>query len=414
MILFFYMTLWHLDCSEKPENTCLKFINLSHLDRLTEEIEVNGQSMAVVHIYSEYPAYGWHDASDEGIACVDDVSRAVIVYLHYYKLTGDTSLFSRIKMYCNFLIFMQNDDGEFYNFITADHQINRSGRTSNKSFSQWAARAYWALGYAFKIFKPIDIDYAGTLKKRFMLCKVPLRKNLRRYGEYQTINGKSYPLWLVNDYAADATSEFMLGVAHVLATEQDGELTRMAEQLADGILKMQQGSSETCAGAFLSWPGLWHGWGNSQSAALLQLGNLLNKSQWISAAEDEAGQFYRPLIEGTMLHAVAIQIKRSEEFPQIVYDIRPMVTALVALHQIKGKAEYARLAGLAAAWLLGRNAAGTPMYDAGTGRGYDGIDHLQKVNRNAGAESTIEALLTLLEIVIDPVACEAMMAGGHK
>jgi hypothetical protein len=406
------VTLWQVNCSDKPENFCLRLINLSHLDRLTEEIEVDGQSMAVVHIYSEYPDYGWNDATDEGIACVDDVARAAIVYLRYHELTGDVSLLSRIKKYCNFLIFMQNTDGEFYNFITSDHEINFSGRTSIKSFSQWATRAYWALGYAFKIYKPIDIDYARMLKNRFMLCKVPLRKNLQRYGEFQTIHGKSYPFWLVNDYAADATSEFILGMAYVLETEQDGDLVRMAGQLADGILKMQQGSSDSYGGAFLSWPGLWHAWSNSQSAALAHLGHLLHEPRWISAAENEAEQFYRLLIEDTMLHAVAIQEKRTEEFPQIAYDIRPMVAGLVSLHQITGKTEYARLAGLAAAWLLGRNAAGTVMYDARTGRGYDGIDHPQKVNRNAGAESTIEALLTLLEIAADPIACEAMMAGG--
>ena len=36
------------------------------------------------------------------------------------------------------------------------------------------------------------------------------------------------------------------------------------------------------------------------------------------------------------------------------------------------------------------------MYDPTTGRGYDGIVFGEKVNYNAGAESTVEALLSLL------------------
>ena len=38
------------------------------------------------------------------------------------------------------------------------------------------------------------------------------------------------------------------------------------------------------------------------------------------------------------------------------------------------------------------------MYDPQTGRGYDGINDTASINRNAGAESTIEALLTLQAI----------------
>ncbi|GIV60507.1 MAG: hypothetical protein KatS3mg043_1596 [Rhodothermaceae bacterium] len=38
------------------------------------------------------------------------------------------------------------------------------------------------------------------------------------------------------------------------------------------------------------------------------------------------------------------------------------------------------------------------LYDPATGRGFDGINGPDDVNRNAGAESTIEALMTLLEV----------------
>jgi hypothetical protein len=46
------------------------------------------------------------------------------------------------------------------------------------------------------------------------------------------------------------------------------------------------------------------------------------------------------------------------------------------------------------------------MYSPETGRGYDGITSHSEMNRNSGAESTIEALLTLCAIANDPVAEE--------
>ena len=53
------------------------------------------------------------------------------------------------------------------------------------------------------------------------------------------------------------------------------------------------------------------------------------------------------------------------------------------------------LAGVerAAAWFLGTNDAGTPMWDGATDGGYDGLQR-DGVNRNEGAESTIALLST--------------------
>jgi hypothetical protein len=78
----------------------------------------------------------------------------------------------------------------------------------------------------------------------------------------------------------------------------------------------------------------------------------------------------------------------------------------VALHQATGDDTYGRLAGLAAGWFYGNNAAGFPMYDPATGRGYDGLlgPSSFRVNQNAGAESTIEALMALQAINGDPIA----------
>lgn len=48
----------------------------------------------------------------------------------------------------------------------------------------------------------------------------------------------------------------------------------------------------------------------------------------------------------------------------------------------------------AAAWFMGANDAGEPMWDPDTGGGYDGL-HADGVNRNQGAESTLAVISTL-------------------
>jgi hypothetical protein len=91
---------------------------------------------------------------------------------------------------------------------------------------------------------------------------------------------------------------------------------------------------------------------------------------------------------------------------QIAYGTQVITAGFWALYQATGEEQYARYAGLTAAWLLGNNMAGVSMYDAESGRVFDGIDGPTpfRVNRNAGAESTIEGLYTLLLVADDPIA----------
>lgn len=93
--------------------------------------------------------------------------------------------------------------------------------------------------------------------------------------------------------------------------------------------------------------------------------------------------------------------------------MRCVSVGLLRLAAATGDARYARMAGLAASWLTGNNVARTAMYDAQTGRGYDGINGPDDVNVNAGAESTIEALFTLLEVEQHPEARRWLFARGE-
>ena len=108
----------------------LQWVNLAHLNHLYEDIEIGGKEMAIIHIYSEYPDYEWVDANDEGIACVDDVARAAVVYLRHFEVAEDSASLERARMLLEFCRFMQAEDGQFYNFIYEDHSINYEGKTT--------------------------------------------------------------------------------------------------------------------------------------------------------------------------------------------------------------------------------------------------------------------------------------------
>jgi hypothetical protein len=212
----------------------------------------------------------------------------------------------------------------------------------------------------------------------------------------------------VGETAADATSELLLGLVAFHKAYPDPDVAVLIDRFAEGIALMQYGSMLTFPyGGHASWIDGWHGWGNAQTMALAEAGRL-------ASAEREAEQFYpRLLVEG-WLHSIPFDTSATmRDYEQIAYAVRCVSVGLLRLADATGKARYAQMAGLAASWLTGNNVAGTPMYDAPTGRGFDGINSPTDVNRNAGAESTIEALFTLLEIERHPKAQRWLYARGE-
>ncbi|HTR80104.1 MAG TPA: hypothetical protein VMM58_00650 [Bacteroidota bacterium] len=390
--------------------------NFKHLEHLTEKIWFDHDTVSIVHIYSNYPSYHWVDAKEsgpEGIACVDDASRAAVVMLRRFELTHDTSSLSEARMLLKFVAAMETDDGEFYNFIYADHSINRNGKTSVKSFGWWAARGVWCMSLGYLVFKDVDTAFASRLKDGITRTFPHIEALLKKYGEAKRVDRLRIPEWLVYDSGADVTSELLLGLTAYYQATEDPRVKMYIEKFADGLMMMQDGDATTFPyGLHRSWETMWHMWGNDQTQALASAGLLLNDSAMIRSGEKEARGFYsRLLIHGYMKELDIAHPDSSVHNEQIAYGIRPIAVGLLRLYDATKDPTYLTMAGLAASWFFGNNIAHRPMYDVLSGRCFDGIIDSLTINRNSGAESTIEALHTLVEIDNYPGAKKYM---GYK
>ncbi len=391
---------------EETSRDFSRYVNLEHLDRLSEVIHIDGVPMRITHIYSEYPDYDWVEARDEGITCVDDVSRVALVYMRHYELYGDSQSLEKAKNALKFVLYMEEEDGQFYNFIYSDHSINKEGRTSKKSFNFWAVRGLRALCYGYRVFNIIDSTYAKELREKIKPTFNQINGFLKYYGEYDFFDGVKIPKWLI--VGGDRTAEVILALLDYYTVHPDDEIKVMIEKLADGLIQFQMSDSNSqLYGMHYSWRNIWHAWGNSQGQALTRAARILNNSSYLESAKREADNFYLFLLSRNFLNSV--ELHSDEEpiikvFPQISYGIRPMVSGLIELSKASEDERYAKLAGLVASWLRGNNQASRIMYDVKTGRGYDGINNKEEINRNSGAESTIEALMAIMEIAVNPIS----------
>jgi hypothetical protein len=386
-------------------------INFAHLDHLTERVVLGGDTVSIVHIYANYPDYRWVAAAEsgpEGIACVDDAARAAVLSLRSFELRGDTASLERARGLLAFVMHMQAPDGEFYNFILADHTINVTGKTSFKSFGWWGARGLWAMAMGARIFRDRDPLFARRLMGGVSIMVPLVGASLREYGNSRTLSGYRIPRWLLYGSGADVTSELLLGLLEYQKARGDDSLSPVMMKLARGLLVMQDGDGKTPPyGLHRSWETVWHMWGNGQTQALSTAGLMLHDTAMIASAIREARGWYgRLLMDGFLKeYDVAGPAPPSvagsaawSEYEQIAYGVRPMAVGLLRLYDATKDRDYLLMAGLAASWLTGNNPAGQSMYDPATGRCYDGIRDSLTLNMNSGAESTIEALYTLLEV----------------
>ena len=391
----------------------IKFqVNKSHLDHLYEEIQINGKEMAIIHIYSNYPDYTYVGDDDEGIACIDDAARAAIFYLEYYKAYDDTASLNKFNKLVEFILHMHAENGFFYNFIWEDGTINTTFRTSVAEPNWWSWRALWALMEHHKLFEDSFNKDDKRVKQSIEKTIAAIKQSIPKEKEKILIDGIELPNWLPSNTASDQAALLVVILTDYYKSSPDKEILDYLNSLVQGIMMMQL-DDEECEynGAFLSWQNTWHGWGNSQAYALLKAYQVLKDEKIISSTLLELNIFYERLINTSFLSYFKVrkqhcqlEITESSKNSQIAYIIRPIVFALIEAYDITSDSSYAMLAGKAAQWFIGRNPAHSIMYNPHTGIVYDGIENEDLINKNSGAESTIEGLLVLLKISLNPIA----------
>jgi multiple sugar transport system substrate-binding protein len=375
-------------------------VRLDHLRHLGLNAIVKGRPVRVVSLYAEAPDYRLvgSPARDgfEGIASVDDAARAAVVYLRDYEVSGDVRSRDEALGLLAFITAMEQGDGEFVNFIDSAGRLNVNAPSSRKSMSYWAARSIWALGEAVRVLGPRDSTALPGMRPT-------LNRAISRMGREidagHLIGGST-----------TATSEALLGLLALQQAEPSTPLASLGVRTADLIAAHSAGTMRTAPwGAHVdTGDAAWHAWGSRAPQALAMASFVLGRPGYATAARTEAdGLWGRFLLAGRIPSTVATD-GGVTWYPQIAYGVGSVVDGYLALAETSNDPRYAVLAGLAASWFLDANPARLNMYDEKTGRTFDGIDGPTplRVNRNSGAESTIEALLALQRVTSDPDAAQ--------
>ncbi|WP_217591789.1 hypothetical protein [Cohnella sp. GbtcB17] len=397
------------------------YANFDHFRFMNEKIAIDGIPMFISHLYAEPvdrsdlgKGYKWVGDPQEGVAALDDVARAVLVYVEHYKTYGDAYSYDMIKRGLSFAMWMQTPEGDFDNFVAEDAQgklYKKDSHSSFTGFSFWAVRAYEAMAAALPVLEAKDAAFAAKVRTRAALCLDRVRQLVKPlYGTYNTVDGKKVPAWLLqndNWLSAAAISVLAQHQEALPAGAQQNTSLALIRMLGEGLAMSQEGDFKTYPlSAFLHSDGTWYEWGSIQVKAMAIAGQLSGRSDWIQAAEQAADSFLSDLLISGRAYRLS---PNKASYPQINYGTASYVENLLALYRFTGKTKYAEMAGIAAAWWTGDTRDGIAMFDQATGAAFDGVTD-SGVNTNSGAESVDEALRAILRIKREPAAARLMTA----
>jgi hypothetical protein len=295
----------------------------------------------------------------EGVACVDDAARAVVLLCAVWEQTQLPWVRTWCEGLLDFVLSMQDADGRWVNFVAGwDGTVNRTGVSSYPGGAFWQARALHAVTRAAIVLG--DPRAEAALERGLGALDAPAPPDVRA-----------------------------LHALTALELLRAGRAPRLRDSLAAWIDEML-----ACArdGMLLNAPqeqGPPHLWGHVQEAALADAGALLERDDVVAVARRSASLVFAGVIESGF------------DMPRVQpYDVASAIQVMDRLHTVTGAAEYADLAGKARRWFGGRNPAGQPVYDVENGRVADGID-AGRVSRNSGAEANVVAAEALLDRAVE-------------
>jgi hypothetical protein len=414
LLLFYLQLIFFAACKNyETENSQPNFhyFKLNGLNRLVLPATLGPGTAYVHHALSKDEELA--PPHECGLGSLADAARAVLVYLRYVEITGDSSVKAPAQKLLATILRLQKPDGLFFNTLDAQGQPAICSTADETGFGDTEVRAMWALAAGTEFFTNRDRSFAANLHETFWRSFVHVDSCLNDYGSFSERDGLQLPQWLPYRSGADAASELILAFEAMSQSslnnaEQMRRLKQATRKFAVGILRMQVGDAEQFPyGAHLAHESYWHGWGNCAMQALALAGIRLNETEMIESAITEAENFVPYLQKIKFAHRFNIlevreNSNRIDYFPQKAADIRPLVTGLIELARITDNKRYARRAGKIARWFRGENLAHETIYVAKTGLAKDYIQSRNYVTPTLTAEATVEALMAILEVEANP------------
>lgn len=306
---------------------------------------------------------------------IDDNARALVAFVSHYEMTNDTEDLPYIKIYLDFILSCQQQDGSFLNYVDQNGDFTEQNLEVNLEDSN--GRAVWALGAVVSAGDILPVGFGITAGKAFMLA-------LSSIGSMYSPRAIAFAIKGMHSYRAGGNSAVT-----------DALLVVLAERLI--AIYRQEGESGW------EWFESYLTYGNSiLPEAMLYAYKLTGKVVYKEAAQATFAFLLGQTFSKTGIKVISNQgwLQKGGEcavFGEQPIDVAYTIMTLEAFYTVFEDEEYLAKMHLAFDWYLGNNHLNQIIYNPCTGGCYDGLEQ-DCVNLNQGAESTVTYLMARLAI----------------
>lgn len=337
-------------------------LNLEHIERMTTDFGmIQFAKISAPDIASGYT--------------VDDNARALIAVAKHFELTGKFSDLPLINIYLNYILFCQQEDGSFLNYVTIDKHFFDKNKDENLEDAN--GRAIWALGEFLSLNQLLDFSLQNQVETAFEKA-------------IHTIHHLQSPR---------AIAFCIKGLYFYYHFKKEKTVLNLITKLADNLVSKYRGVSNK------DWQ--WY-------EEYLTYGNAVIPEAMLLAGECTQNELFRDiahktfdfLLETTFIDKRIKVIsnqgwhhkgKDKNHFGEQPIEITYTILALNTFYIIYKSKRYLNKMKIAFNWFLGENHLHQIIYNPVTGGCYDGLEE-HHVNLNQGAESTVSYLLARLTI----------------
>ncbi len=304
---------------------------------------------------------------------LDDNARALIAVAKHYQLTAEPADLELIETYLDFIIYCQQEDGSFLNYV--DQEGNYFDKNKDENLEDSNGRAIWALG-EFSSFQTLFNPY--FIKR----SEAALEKALANIPNFKSPRAMAFSI---------------KGLYHYNIKNNTTAVKNLITSLADDLVSKFRGVSDTK----WNWFEDYLTYANSvlpeaMLYAYLSTGNLVFEK----TAQKSFDFLLSVIFKEDQIKVISNQGWNKKGVQTSIYGEQPIdvaytIIALGLFYDTFREKVYLKKMMIAFEWFLGKNHLHQIIYNPCTGGCYDGLEENQ-VNLNQGAESTVSYLMARL------------------
>lgn len=304
---------------------------------------------------------------------LDDNARALLAVSKHYELTKDLADLELINTYLNFILFCQQKNGTFLNYVNKYGDFTDNNENENLEDSN--GRAIWALG---EFCSKSDLFPSEYIEK----ARNAISKSLPHIIAYKSPRAISFSI---------------KGLYFYDLKVNDFAITQIITILADNLVSKYRGVSDKK----WKWFENYLTYANSLlPEAMLYAAMKTESKLYKKIAKDSFDFLLDVIFKNDQIKVVSNQGwnhkgKESNNFGEQPIDVAYTVLALNKFYQVFQEKHYYNKMVTAFDWFLGKNHLNQIVYNPATGGCYDGLEE-NHINLNQGAESTVSYLMARL------------------